>query len=294
MDSNDRDRILETVRKLAAMASPESGAFPQEIATASAKMQSLMEQYTISMSEVLFVKENSNGNRREFDSASSKGMLGALKRWHWQLARDIAKITGTKHYASSGYGATLRDKNARSHGHHMSFFGLNQSCQLAADLFDEWVVLIDDMGKKATADYVRELTIIYRKEMQFQDVKQVRHLTGLGDEHPNIWRNSWLEGVATGIMSSLLEQGKKEHPRYEHHPRTEAGKRERAAHPEYATQTTSTALAMVTTAVEVAYKDFSRNFRHMGGSSSSGRNIFAYGAGHAVGKTLKIGSKKIS
>ncbi len=294
MDSNDRDRILETVRKLAAMANPENGAFPQEIATASAKMASLMEQYTISMSEVLFAKENSNGNKKEFDSASSKGMLGALKRWHWQLARDIARITGTKHYATTGYGATLRDKKANSRGHHMSFFGLNQSCQLAADLFDEWVVLIDDMGKKATSDYVRELTITYRREMQFQDVQQVRHLSNLGDEHPNVWRNSWLEGVASGIMTSLLEQEKKDHPRYEHSSHTEAGKRERAEHPEYATQAPSTALAVVNAAVEVAYKDFSSNFRHMGGSSSSGRNNGAFSSGHAVGKTLKIGSKRIS
>jgi hypothetical protein len=270
MDTQARDKILGTVRKLAQMANPENGAFPQEIATASAKMQILMDQYNISMSEVLFEEQNKNGKKQEFDSATSQGMLGAVKRWHWTLARDIAKITGTKYYASGSYGATLRDKSKTNvRGHCMSFFGIGQACTLAAELFDEWVVLIDDMGKKAVATYIQEMTILYEEEMKFQGVKQFRHLSGLGDEHPNVWRNSWLEGVAMGIMYSLLEQEK-----------------ERTAQ-------TSTALMVVSKAVEVAYKDYSAHFRTMGGGSS-GKNHDAFHAGHTVGKTLKIGSKRIA
>jgi hypothetical protein len=272
MDKQARDKILDTVRKLAQMANPENGAFPQEIATASAKMQTLMDAYNISMSEVLFEEQNKNGHKQSFVSATSKGMLGSLKRWHWQLARCIAKITGTKYYATGGRGATLRWKTRSDiRGHHMSFFGIGKACTLAAELFDEWVVLIDDMGKKATAEYIKEMETWdwVKKQMASKGVKQVRHLRYLEEEHPNVWRNSWLEGVASGIMASLLEQEKER------------------------TTQTSTALMVVSKAVEVAYKDYSSNFRRMGGGSS-GKNYGAFNSGHAVGKTLRIGSKRIT
>jgi hypothetical protein len=271
MNNEERDRVLETVRKLAAMADPENGAFPQEIATASAKMQILMDQYSISMSEVLFEEENSNGRHQEFNSATSNGLIGSLRRWHWQLARCIARITGTRHHASTGYGrtmcSTLRKEDVR--GHHMSFFGLPQTCQLAADLFDEWVVLIDQMGRQATSQYVKEMTILCADEMEFQGVKQFRHLRDLGEDHPDVWRNSWLEGVTAGIMSSLVEQEKT-----------------RAAE-------TTTALMVISTALMAAYKEYSRGFVGMGGGSS-GRNSAAYDQGHAVGRTIRMGSKRLA
>jgi hypothetical protein len=105
--------------------------------------------------------------------------------------------------------------------------------------------------------------------MEDAGVKQMRHMRRLYDEHPNIWRNSWLDGVVRGIDDALYEQ-------------------EQAR-----TEQTSTALMVITTALTAAYQIRSSSFRRSGHSSNSGHNSSAYTSGHAVGKSISIGNKRI-
>lgn len=266
--SEERDKALATIRKLAAIANPESGAFPQEIATASAKMQKLMDEFNVSMSEVLFSNPSSSAHSA-FDYCQSKALLGRLKAWHWRLARCIGMITQTKHYATSGYGKTTRDPRKNASGHRMTFFGVPQACQVAADLYDEWVMLIDDMAKKEVSNYIQNLTHKYRHEMKVMGVKQVRHLY-LGNEHPNIWRDSWLDGLTFGVLQSL-EQSQAERSKQ-----------------------TGTALMVMSKAIELAYDDFSQNFQKKVTNRIGNGNASAFGAGKKTGEGIRIGSKRLS
>jgi hypothetical protein len=265
MSDIDRNKIIDTVRKLAELANPENGAFPNEIAVASAKMQKLMDEHNIAWGEVL-----SQGEAKEinFVADQSKGMIGSLKKWHWGLGRTIGRITMTRSYATGGYGTTLRDKKKQTRGFRMCFFGNNQSVETAIELFDHWVVLIDDMAKIYTSEYCKLLKVKYADELEFQNVKDVRHLTGLDEEHPNVWRNSWLEGVIAGINHALNEQEQSR------------------------SDSTSTALVLVKDAVDLAYQDFSSDFRKSTAASRSSGNSSARAQGFAVGKSMSLSSAK--
>lgn len=261
---NVRESILNKVKGLAAIANPESGAFPGEIANASAVMQRLMDKYQTSWEEVVLTQKEVSDH---FVGIDSQSIIGSFRVWHWALGRVIARITGTKHYRTGAFGTTLRDKKKKTHGKRMCFFGSESTAQVAADLFDLWVVLIDDMAKAATAEYVRKMTIDCADDMREQGVRQFRHLQGLGTLHPNIWRDSWLEGVIAGINSALYEA---EHARDEQ---------------------TSTALMVIQEKVLVAYEEFSAGWQSVNTSSRSG-NLAAYKAGVAKGKTINLNSHK--
>lgn len=267
---NERTKMLETIRRLAAMANPENGAFPQEIATASAKMQALMDKYNISMADVMNVE---NVSRDFFTDAVSDFIIGKLLPWHWRLGQCISRITSTRYYASGGFGVSMRERNTKNakptKGMRMSFFGAPEAVKLAVELFEEWVIKIDDMAKVATSEYIQEWESEHADEMEHAGVKQMRHMYRLGDEHPNVWRNSWLDGVVRGIDDALYEQEKAR------------------------TQQTSTALMVITTALTAAYQIRSSHFSRGGGNSNSGHNSSAYSSGLQVGKNISIGSKRI-
>ena len=262
MSNEERKKILETVRRLSELANPEKNSFEHEVAAASAKMQKLMDEYQIQWAEVMLTDEEVH--TQHFTEMMAHIMIGRLKKWHWGLGRTIARITGTKHFSHTGYGHTARDPKRSVHGDIMSFFGPKDSIALACELYDHWVVLIDDMAKIATSAYVKELTITYADEMEFMSVKQVRHLN-LGSEHPNVWRDSWLLGVIAGINESLNVQEKER------------------------SKETSTALAVISKELAVAYKEMTNrsNFKTVTPGRSSD-NLGAYDAGHEVGKTLNL------
>lgn len=261
----DRQKVIETIRKLSALANPENGAFENEIAVASSKMQKLMDEHNVTLAEVM---NDTNAPQDKFGYMSSNSIIGSFKRWHWGLGRVIARITMTRHYGTRAFGRTLRNPNGKpTEGNKMAFFGDESSVQIACDLYDTWVVLIDDMAKKYTSDYVQMLKIEYADEMEFQGVKDVRHLTGLDSDHPNVWRESWLLGVITGITLALDEQEKN-----------------RDAN-------TSNAIVLVSQKLSIEYAQFSRNFSNKKSSGSS-INSSAYASGKRVGATLDISGSR--
>jgi hypothetical protein len=266
-NSEEREKILAKIRALANMANPENGAFEQEIETASKAMQRLMDQYNVSLVEVMTEQSNSDVNF-EFVKEKSTVLLGIMKKWHWGLAKAISQITGTRYYSTAGIGKTARDPNGKDkHGRRMSFFGTSQATQLAVELFDMWVIDIDAMAVKETSEYIKNLKEKYAVEMEIEDIKDVRHMY-LGNEHPNVWRNSWLEGVVAGINYALRE-----------------AEQER-------TDETSTAIAVISEALDVAYQKMSINFSHVRSSANNG-NYSAYSKGSEVGKKIRLTSKKI-
>lgn len=268
----ERNKILDKMRKLAAMADPERGGFENEVAVAAAKLQAMMDQYNITLAEIL--NHEADGTSKpsiHFHQYTSLSIFGGLKAWHWSLARAISRIANTKYFGSVNYGPSTRD-GKHILGWSMTFFGSEESIKMAGDLFDEWADTIDKMATKETSRYcsdmedenwVKELKIYY-------GVKQFRHIPRLGDSHPNVWRQSWLDGVLWGIHDALGAQEKKR------------------------TVETSTALMVIGSALEISYAQLSLSFRKKNTSSrGSGYNSDAFSAGKAVGSKIKIGSKKL-
>ena len=262
--NTEREKVMDTIRKLAAMANPENGAFEQEIATASAKMQKMMDEYNISLVDVM----NTEGKDSNiFVRAYGTIVFGSLKPWHWHLARAIGRITSTKHFASSRTGKTKYNRDTK--GDVMSFFGAPDAVKQAVELFDEWSTTIDKMSTKATSEYITEWEAENWKLLEDAGVKQMRHLRGLEDEHPNVWRGSWLNGCVSAINSALHEQEEKR------------------------TQQTSTALMVVSKKLDEASKIEFSGFRNVSLRSSGGMNSSAYAKGHNAGSKMGIGAKKL-
>jgi hypothetical protein len=260
------------LRKLAAVADENSGAFPNEMAMASARLQEMMDKHQVTMAELLsHIAEGDAIPKFSFTKEETSLIFGKIKPWHWGLARAIARITGTRHFSTGAYGSSSRgQKNVR--GNSICFYGAENTVSVASGLFNEWAVTIDKMATKATSEYCKkqEQYEDVRSEMEFQGVKQYRHLSGLGDEHPNVYRQSYLDGVVASINEALRE------------------------HEQERTQETSTALMVVKKAVDIAYADYSRYFRSVGKTSSHSYNASAYSAGREVGKSINIGAKRIS
>ena len=107
-DRPDREKIIEKIRGIARIADPGNGGFPDEIRTAARMMQKLMDQYQVSIAEVM-QGEDKPKDGPDFVQVRTNGRLGIVRPWHWALARSIASITSTRHYSSPDYGGTLRD-----------------------------------------------------------------------------------------------------------------------------------------------------------------------------------------
>lgn len=300
MSAQDRESILKKIRALAELANPENNPFPAEVAAAAAKMQALMDEYNVSMADVIITQTEKEVG---FTSATCEIIFGQLKTWHWGLARAIARITGTRHYASGRWGYTARElyaqkndeKRKKSRGHSMAFFGLPEAVKLACELFDKWAVRIDEMAVKATSDYCEEMQAdeFWQEQIEMQGVKQFRHLRGLGDDHPTVWRNSWLAGVVAGIHQALSEQEEAREPKPAESKRPDAIVYGDPIHFEKESkQNVVTALAIVNTAVTKAYVEFAKGFSKAGASHSN-TNYSAHSAGVAVGRSLNLTAKEL-
>lgn len=292
----DRNAILAKVKALAAMADPERNPNPHEVAVAASKMQELMDQYNISMLDVM---AEATDNRDTFTEKSCEGILGQTKQWHWGLARVIARITSTRHFSTGAWGVTLREKHSKTEGKHkgsrMTFFGSKGSVEFACELFDKWVVRIDDMSVKATSEFIKERMqdpdVIER--MQRHNVKQYRHLKYLGSDHPNAFRTSWLLGVIIGIDNALYEQEqarKKTKVEVSYTKDSDDGSIHRGQKVEVHT---STALAVFTEKLEVAYHERAKHFRTVNSRGSGNTNYGAIAQGKAVGAKINLTSKEL-
>jgi len=266
----DRQKILEKVRKLSEITNPDSGAFPGEIANASALMQKLMDEYSISIGEVL---EGQNQKYDEaFGSANADLMLGLVKSWHWQLAQIISRITHTRHYSTGTYvpdGKRTSFGDKRTRGRTIAFYGPGSSAEMAADLYVEWVSKMTIMVLLATSEYCKGLIEVYNKTYPHRSpIKSAYKIQFLGDDHPNVFRNSWLMGCLSEISSSLYQQEKAR----------SAG--------------TSSALMIVEKQIDEKWKDYSKHFSSAAPSERM-INSQGYSSGKEAGASIHIGQKSM-
>jgi len=266
----DRSKILEKVRKLSEITNPDSGAFPGEIANASALMQKLMDEYSISIGEVL---EGQNQKYDEaFKSADADLMLGLVKSWHWQLARIIARITHTRHYSTGSYdhdGKRTPFGDKRTRGRTIAFYGPGSSAEMAADLYGEWVARMTLMVLQATSKYCQELMEVHNGMYVNHQVKSAYKIRNLGEHHPNVFRNSWLEGCLSEISSSLYQQEKAR------------------------SSGTSSALMVVEKQIDLKWMDYSKSFTTTTRSDSGMTNSRGYYSGKEAGASIHIGQKAV-
>jgi hypothetical protein len=281
-DKTEHDRILGRIQSLAVMADPERGGTPGEVENAAKLMKQLMDRYNISLLDVMSAEEDDPNNFIEFISET---LLGQTKPWHWGLARAIATITSTKYYAAWAWGKTMRDPSKEVKGRRMAFFGTKGGVQSAAWLYDTWVHTIDDMAKKATGEYCARVCEELGVTSAFK--------AGLrGEEHPNTWRSSWTTGVIAGINNVLWEQQKEQ--READRAKEEAAKLAAVELQagEAAPMTTTSALMVLSGKIDLAYKQFSREFKSVKTGARLG-NYGAYAQGVKVGRGINLNAKRL-
>ena len=291
------ENILKKIRALATMADPTRGGSKAEVEMAAKHMQKLMDQYNVSLLEVL---QDPAQTTVEFVKVTCSSLLGAVKPWHWALAGVIGRIMSTKHFATGGFGvveraARLGDKAKDIKGHRMSFFGAQQSCDASCELFEMWLVELDRMAVNATAEYIKEMTADpgWQDLMEEQGVEQFRHLRGLGSAHPTVWRASWLMGLLAGIESVLKENEaqRKQEPVNVQASLTDTWRGD----PIVPLNNLHTGMVLFTRELTTAYAAYQKAQGMRTVSSSRPRlNIDAHSRGKAVGKQINLTSKRIS
>lgn len=192
MATKTKSEMIETVRKLAALAAEESGAFKSEIGIASAKIQELMDKYAITWEEVHGAEADRQSKEFEkaFQAQAADFQHNRVQKWHWDLARLIAAATHTRHYLS---------------GSHMAFFGTQENRVAAAMLFDTWLHAIASMADT-------ELTH-YRREMIRKHGDKPNFFSSLPEEEScKYYRNSWIDGCISGMHKNVRTQEKERKP----------------------------------------------------------------------------------
>lgn len=271
--TTDKLKIIETIAKLSALTSTDSGAFQGEISNASAKIQELMDKYSISWMEInnhradKQAKEFSNA----FDSQTSDFMHKKIQKWHWSLARLIARVTNTKHYSSST---------------RMAFFGIDENAQIASALYTLWITNINAMAETALKNH--------RKEMLKQFGDRPNFFSSLPtDLQPKYYRSSWIDGCLSAMSNNVREQEV---------AREVAITKERkdsivgTISKEEANKIilAPTAITLFNRELEIKWKSFSSRFRSVASASSrSGFSNAGYEAGQKAGSAVKIGSKGV-
>lgn len=259
----DKQKIIEQVLKLRKLADPNSGAFQGEMESAARKIQEFMDKYTISASDVDDAEAEAGFRETEtiFNEMRSDFEIAGLAAWHWALAKQVARITHTKTWA--------RTTGRRGR---MVFFGSSENSRVALEIFDEWVTLIAEVAEKSLKDHwklvMREYDydgFLRRKKLGLEYGKFMDTVPkGLRTTY---YKESWLNGCIDGIRSSIDSQE------------------------ESRTQETSTALVPYTTALDRAYNQIpmeQAKTRERVGS------LLAYASGQQFGKSVRLGSKKLS
>lgn len=266
MTTDARSRIIKTIAKLSKMVDPDANAFQGEINNAAAKIQELMDKYSISQAELQAAQVNSSNKEmdEQFATKTAEYTIKGVKAWHWALAKVIATITHTKYYATSGYKTR----------HHMQFFGELGNSEVAASLFAEWVQVIEAMAISATDDYWKVVMKKYNYSGWLKDKKANGYSDKFMDtvppeERTTYYKISWLDGCVTGIKHAV-----------------EAQEEKRA-------KEVSTALVLYEEKVELAYKSLSLKFKHVKVNSARGSSNIGRDQGYEAGSKIKIGLNKV-
>lgn len=267
----DRKEALEKVRKLAELANPESNAFEGEIANASALMQKLMDKFSITPEELIDAENKVIDEK--FAECSADVMLGSIQYWNWILARLIARITHTRHFSSgkstfdptTGKFAGMKTLKGvtRERGKTISFYGKESNAEIASQLYTEWIIRLNLAARAATAEYCKELL------QNNPSYRNAYHIPNLGDDHPNVFRASWLDGCLRAMNASVREQEEKRDTN------------------------TSSALVVYNANLAAKWEQYSKHMRGAKIGGGSGFNAAGHLRGQAAGANMHIGQKSI-
>ena len=261
----NRSKIIDQIRKLMEITNPDSGAFEGEMANASAAMQRLMDKYSIDMVEV---HEADNVVVDEaFGTKNADAMFGVIKQWHWHLARIIGRITHTKHFSTAKHSESDTPMKTaygyeRTWGKTIGFYGKESNAEVASQLFVEWLNKLTVMAMVATGEYCKILCSGY-------GVASAYRISGLGEDHPNVWRASWLKGCLRTIENSPIDQ-----------------EQER-------TEKIESALVLYDENLAAKWLEHSKGFRTISFGDNA-FNVAGYHSGSEVGATLHIGQKAVT
>lgn len=262
-----RRKMLEKVRALAQLANPENGAFENEAAVATAAMQRLMDKYSISMAELM--EEETRKLDQVMVDLESTASLHEITAWHWRLARVIGRMTHTKHYGSYNTGSyNWRTKTGRR-DKRIAFYGPEDAAKLAGDLFAEWLVRIELEADLATKRYAEQLKDEWNSDNPERPVKSAYNIKGLGEDHPLVYKSSWLSGCLSGLDHAMWEQEKER------------------------SQQTSSALAIYDGKLAEAWNEHSKGLKSVSMNSTGSRNGAGLRDGRSAGASMHIGQKKV-
>lgn len=277
----DKNKAIEMIVKMARV-TEDAGAFEGEIANASARIQLMMEKYAIEQWEIDTAKadEQEKQLKMVFESQVSDYKHHALKKWNWDLARLIARITGTRNYAS---------------GKHMVFFGVPNAAKTAAELYILWLGNIEEIASKQTRLNIIELE---HKYPEFAGKPKFRENVSRAcpQDNPKYFRTSWIDGCIGAMFRKVMEQ-EVETETKQHHPHfngVHKGSEDAARTTPPRTNQQSNALALYKAEVEKAYTQMAKGFRHVNTHASKGFSHAGYNKGNEFGSSVSIGSKPLS
>jgi len=184
----DKQKVIELIAKMSAL-TEDSGAFQGEIAAASSKIQQLMDKHAIEWNDIHSHRANVQEKEmaKVFTSESADFRHGAIKKWHWELARVIARATHTRHY---------------SYGKQMTFFGVKENAEIASQLYLLWLGNIQDMAKKATRANIVSLREKYGRRPKFRQWI----IENTDEENPRYFGASWITGCISAMNENLRGQ----------------------------------------------------------------------------------------
>lgn len=253
--TSDKNKIIDLISKMSNFTA-DTNAFQGEISNASAKIQELMDKYSITWTEIhsLQADKQAAEYEKEFSTKSADYICNKTQKWHWELARLISRVTHTRHYTSNN---------------HMTFFGTGENIEVATYLFTLWLSNINEMSKKAMNANQRNL---YKK---YPDIKKNFNRT-MAAEHPEeenskYFRSSWISGCLEGMSHNVTEQEKNR------------------------TKETGSAMVLYEEEVFKRYAEYAKkkHFSHVSIKGTSGYSSSGYEAGKLVGSEISIGSRPI-
>ncbi len=272
----EKSKVLETIAKLSAL-SNDSGAFQGEISTATSKIEMLMRKYSISQMEVdgFMADEQEKEMKDAFASVISEFRFRAIKKWHWDLARIISRITYTRHYST---------------GKRMTFFGMENNAKVASELYILWLKNIEEVAEDANKKHRRECIKKYGDRPNFFSWVSDNH----PEDDPKYFRSSWIQGCINGMWEVTREEEEARNPR-RHHPYNESkkGTDENPVETKEEVITQNNAIALYQEKVDLAYQQLSKGFRTVRTSMSKGFSSSGYEKGKSFGSSIKIGSKEL-
>lgn len=256
-----RKKIMEQIAKLAALANPESNSFENEMKVAASKISELMDKYSITWAEIHAEQADKQDAEfaKAFDINSTEQSFKGMRAWHWRLARIIASITNTRHYATG----------SASYGWHFTFFGTDDNTRVASMLYDQWVITIALAARKATDKNYSDLVRKYGNRPRFREWLRFTY----PELDTRFFMASWLDGCLSAIATNVRE--------------------ERWAKQQQQTAE-SNALVIFRRELDVRYEAMAKGMKKANISGSSGYSESGYQAGKAFGSSVRIGSKSVT